>query len=141
MKRLVLLFIVIGMGASGYAQTRSGTYNRVVTDQWQTKTDKSVSTTRWRNGTIQVKHNLIMIDSAAADRQVYNIMSRSEISECDYDDGPKVQIQFFTAMYLNKYGAQIIKGYFMLTRNKKIITDVVFRPANHTEITYRFNTD
>jgi hypothetical protein len=140
MKKLILLpalFIVFG----ALGQTRTGAYNRIVIDIWQPKTDQSTAVTKWRNGTIKVTKKLILIDSSVNYRQVYSIVNRSEISDFCYDDGPKAGIQFFTAILMTPNGFKTLKGYFMYAKDKKTLTDVVFKPAKDHEITYTFNTD
>lgn len=142
MKRLAIILIACGLSAAGYCQSRTGAYNRVVSDRWDAKKDVSVATTIWRNGTIRVSRKLIIIDSAHAYRKVYTMVSLTSVEDYCYDDSSDhAGIQFFTVLELTAPGFKLVNGYFLYKDNKKKITDVIFQPEKNVEVTYTFNTD
>lgn len=139
MKRY-LIILALFIVCSAHAQSRRGEFNRVVNDHWNIKTDKSVAVTTWRNGTINVSDHLILIDSGATIMQVYTIIRRDSMEDFCYDDSSDhAGIQHFTAAKLTATGLKVIQGIFLYRDDKKTLTDVVFQPSAHTEITYTFN--
>lgn len=141
-KLLLITAISLVMLAQAAAQTRSGAYNRVVTDKWNSKTDESQKLIKWHNGTIKVSKGAIIIDSTTDKRQLFQIVKRSDVQDFCYDDVPvHYGIQFFPVIYTPKDAVKVMEGYFLLDKDKKTITDVVFKKSKSSNITYTFNAN
>ncbi len=123
-KMLLIAAISMVTLSNAHAQTRSGAYNRVVTDKWNSKTDESQQLTKWHNGTIKVSKGAIVIDSTTDKTQLFQIVKRSTVQDFCYDDVPDhYGIQFFTVIYTDKQVTKAMDGYFLLAKDKKTITD------------------
>lgn len=138
MKNLLTLIAALFLTFTGYAQTRTGNYTKVTADHHGTKSFAS-TTIKYKPGIISIGPKFISIDSTGAKPQVYQIVSRSNVEDLQYDDDSRhYAIEKLTLIYAGKSGLKAMEAILMLDQDKKTITDLILKKSKSQEITYTF---
>lgn len=137
-----LTMIAVAIVVTAHAQTRTGQYEAIQTLHVETHTGALKSKLiAMKTGNIQVADKLVTIDLDAdqSRRQVFTIVSRSEVQDYCYDDDPAAYgIQFLQTFYPFKDGLKYCRIVLLFAKDKKTITDVIVQKSKSSEVCYRF---
>lgn len=134
MFKQIITILSLGVVMTAHAQTRKGNYCKVTTDHWNTKTDQSTTTIKRKVGTLCVNDKTIVIDSTGEKPQAYAIVKRGNVETYDYGDF----IQGLYVLYPAKTGLKAEEVILYISKDRKTITDVIFKRTAHSNVTYTF---
>lgn len=132
MKKLITLASLL-IVLTAHSQTRTGLYSKIITDNWKAN-DMASSKTVFKTGTLKVTKDVILVDSATDKPQCFKIVDRGVIDDYDYGE----YIQLLTVIFPTKTGIKAQEVILYIGKDRKTITDVIFKHSPHSYVCYTF---